>query len=128
MRRLSMLVAVSLLVALTTGRPVLASPHGPAIRAASDPKKACPKMPERPAKDATSCLTNSGAGVARADFNGDGFSDEAVGVPLEDLGSSTSPIPDAGAVNVVYGSSLGLTATGAQFLTQAATRVGGDPP
>ncbi len=48
------------------------------------------------------------------DFNGDGFPDLAVGAPGEDVGSAT----DAGAVNVIYGSGGGLTATGNQVLTQ----------
>jgi FG-GAP repeat len=51
------------------------------------------------------------------DFNGDGFDDVAIGVPQEDVGS----IQDAGAVNVIYGSSSGLSATSAradQFWTQ----------
>jgi FG-GAP repeat len=51
------------------------------------------------------------------DFNGDGFDDLAIGVPQEDVGS----IQDAGAVNVIYGSSSGLSATSAradQFWTQ----------
>jgi hypothetical protein len=48
------------------------------------------------------------------DFNGDGFADLAVGVPFEDVGGA----PDAGAVNVLYGSSGGLAATGNQFWTQ----------
>ena len=56
----------------------------------------------------------SSAGIARGDFNGDGVGDLAVGVPLEDVGSVT----DAGAVNVIYGSVTGLTATGNQFWTQ----------
>ena len=51
------------------------------------------------------------------DFNGDGFDDLAIGVPGEDLGSISS----AGAVEVIYGSSSGLSATLAhadQFWTQ----------
>src|SRR5688500_7038780 len=42
-----------------------------------------------------------------ADFNGDTFGDLAVGVPLEDLGG----LADAGAVNVIYGTAAGLSAT-----------------
>jgi FG-GAP repeat len=42
-----------------------------------------------------------------ADFNNDGRDDLAIGVPLEDVGS----IVDAGAVNVIYGSPSGLSAT-----------------
>jgi hypothetical protein len=51
------------------------------------------------------------------DFNGDGFDDVAIGVPQEDVGS----IQDAGAVEVIYGSSSGLSATSTradQFWTQ----------
>src|SRR5688572_10181676 len=50
----------------------------------------------------------------KADFNGDGRADLAVGVPAENLGS----IFEAGAVNVIYGSASELTAAGNQFLNQ----------
>jgi hypothetical protein len=50
--------------------------------------------------------------AAAADFDGDGFDDLAVGVPLED------PPEDSGAVNVIYGSGAGLTAAGNQVWTQ----------
>ena len=56
------------------------------------------------------------------DFNGDGFDDLTVGVPGEDLGS----ISDAGGVEVIYGSSSGLSATLAhadQFWTQDSTNI-----
>ncbi|MFN2532925.1 MAG: FG-GAP repeat protein [Pyrinomonadaceae bacterium] len=56
----------------------------------------------------------SSAGVAKGDFNGDGFADLAVGVPLEDVGRAK----DAGAVNVIYGSVNGLTSAGNQFFTE----------
>ncbi len=49
-----------------------------------------------------------------ADFNGDGFADLAIGVPYEDVESIT----DAGAVQVLYGSSAGLTAADDQLWTQ----------
>ena len=39
----------------------------------------------------------------KGDFNGDGYVDRAVGVPLEDVGSAS----DAGVVNVLYGSPTG---------------------
>jgi hypothetical protein len=42
--------------------------------------------------------------AARVDFNDDGFTDLAVGAPLEDIGAAA----DAGAVNVLYGSASGL--------------------
>ncbi|MHC4406534.1 MAG: integrin alpha, partial [Planctomycetota bacterium] len=47
-------------------------------------------------------------------LHGDGYDDLAVGVPYEDVGGVT----DAGMVNVVYGSSTGLTATGSQTWQQ----------
>ncbi len=49
-----------------------------------------------------------------ADFNGDGFSDLAVGAPGETLGTG----PSAGAVNVIYGAAAGLTSTNSQFWHQ----------
>jgi len=56
------------------------------------------------------------------DFNGDGFDDLAIGVPGETLGS----ISAAGAVEVIYGSSSGLSATSPhadQFWTQDSTNI-----
>jgi FG-GAP repeat protein len=57
-------------------------------------------------EDAAEELDFFGWSLAAGDFNGDGFDDLAVGVPLQDVGS----VRDAGAVNVIYGSALGLTA------------------
>ena len=51
---------------------------------------------------------------ARCDFNNDGFDDLALGVPGENVGS----IANAGAVNVIYGSVAGLTASGDQLWHQ----------
>jgi hypothetical protein len=62
-----------------------------------------------------------GASLATGDFNGDGFFDLAVAVPDEDIGG----VVDAGAVNVLYGSSAGLTATGDQFWSQDSSGVAG---
>jgi hypothetical protein len=45
------------------------------------------------------------------DFNGDGKDDVAIGVPLEDVDMGGTTIIDAGAVNVLYGSSNGLPDT-----------------
>src|SRR2546423_13962095 len=63
------------------------------------------------------------AARARADFNGDGFSDMAVGVSAETLGGQDR----AGAVNVIYGSATGLAPAGNQFWTQASSGVPTDP-
>src|SRR5262245_2033186 len=57
-----------------------------------------------------------------ADFDGDGFSDLAIGTPDEDVFSSLGPVatnsPNAGVVHVLYGTSNGLSGTGAQELWQ----------
>jgi hypothetical protein len=46
-----------------------------------------------------------GAALTSGDFNGDGFKDLAIGVPLDDVGAT-----DDGGVNVIYGSATGLNA------------------
>lgn len=58
-----------------------------------------------------------------ADFNGDGFADLAIGVPEEDVGDNDN----AGGVNVIYGSTLGLTDVGNQFWTRDSAGIQGDP-
>jgi len=55
-----------------------------------------------------------GSALAAGDFNDDGFTDLAVGAATEDVGS----VVDAGAVNVLYGTSHGLTGAGGQVITQ----------
>jgi hypothetical protein len=64
----------------------------------------------------TSAAHALGSGV-EADFNGDGITDLAIGIPDEDVGSIT----DAGAVNVIYGSLSGLSEAGNLLLTQDST-------
>jgi hypothetical protein len=61
-----------------------------------------------------------GTSLTTGDFNDDGISDLAIGIPLEDVGT-TAPIVDAGAVSVLYGSTIGVTAEGNHLLV-AATR------
>jgi hypothetical protein len=55
-----------------------------------------------------------GYGLSGGDFDGDGYDDLAVGAPLETVGTTSS----AGAVNVIYGSSDGLTGSGTQLWHQ----------
>lgn len=57
-----------------------------------------------------------------ADFNGDYYSDLAIGVPSEEVDGAEY----AGAVNVLYGSDAGLTAGGSQLIDQAGA-VYGEP-
>jgi hypothetical protein len=52
---------------------------------------------------ATSAIADIEHGGVRADFNGDGFTDLAVGVPLEDFAAT-----DDGGVHVIYGTANGL--------------------
>jgi len=54
------------------------------------------------------------ASLASPDFNGDGFGDLAVGVVLEDVGT----VADAGSINVLYGTTTGLSASSNQFWNQ----------
>ncbi len=56
-------------------------------------------------------------GLAAADFNGDGFDDMAVGAPWTG--------DNHGAFGVLYGSSAGITATGAQWIDQDSPGVPG---
>ena len=51
-----------------------------------------------------------GESLAVGDFNNDGYDDLAIGVPDENIGS----IKNAGMVNIIYGSSSGLTSSGDQ--------------
>lgn len=64
-----------------------------------------------------------GSALAVGDFDADGYDDLAVGVPWEAVGA----VEDAGAVNVLYGTSTGLLATGSQFLHQNTSGVPGGP-
>jgi len=59
--------------------------------------------------------------VATGDFDNDGYDDLAIGVPFED----TSGAPNAGAVNVLYGSPSGLTADRDQVWYQDTPGVAG---
>lgn len=61
-----------------------------------------------------------GATLVSGDFDGDGFDDLAVGAPGE-----ASDVPGSGAVNVIPGSSGGLTGLGDQIWSQASGGVAG---
>jgi len=72
-------------------------------------------------EDSSEASDTFGSSLAAGDFDGDGRSDLAIGVPFEDV----EAIGNAGAVNVLYGSSGGLTATGDQFWHQDSSGVKG---
>lgn len=62
-----------------------------------------------------------GLALAVGDFDGDGYDDLAIGVPRENVGA----IEEAGAVNIIYGSPSGLTATGDQVWHQNSSGIQG---
>jgi FG-GAP repeat len=69
----------------------------------------------------SSVIVSSVTNEVKGDFNGDGKDDLAIGAPAEDMITEAGTITDAGAVNVIYGSSNGLSATSPtpdQFLVQ----------
>ena len=63
----------------------------------------------------------SGDSLLPTGFDGDGYADLAVGVPWEEVEGADS----AGAVNVLYGSAGGLSATGNQMWHQNSTGIAG---
>ena len=66
-----------------------------------------------------------GNSISSGDYNGDGFDDLSVGVPYEGLGT----VDNVGAVHVIYGSAVGLSATAVladQFWTQNSTDIEDD--
>jgi hypothetical protein len=63
-----------------------------------------------------------GYSLATGDFDNDGFDDLAIGAPGEDIGNINS----AGAVNIIRGSSIGLTPSGDFLVDQDGTAGFGD--
>ncbi|HEV7757639.1 MAG TPA: FG-GAP repeat protein [Acidimicrobiales bacterium] len=102
------MVAVVLLAAI--GGPAGAAGAAGAAGSGTDRTggAAAPAAPEAP--------------TVRADFNGDGAEDLAVGAPFETVGS----VADAGTVNVLYGGGGGLTGTGSQLFNQESAGVASD--
>jgi FG-GAP repeat protein len=127
--RITAAVAVGLVVLLGFGpsdHVRAQDSHGQSSIHRDDP---CDQLPDPPGKAtgiAKHCPAGgSSSGVAKGDFNGDGFADMAIGVPEEDTGGAE----DAGAVNVIYGSPTGLAADGSvpapQFWSQNSTGISG---
>ena len=73
--------------------------------------------------DTAEASDNFGFVLVAGDFNKNGKDDLAIGVPLEDIATSTTNISNAGAVNVIYGSSTRLTSSGNQFWSQNSSNI-----
>jgi hypothetical protein len=71
-------------------------------------------------EDSPQALDGFGNSLASGDFDNDGYDDVAIGVRDEDM-----TYTDDGAVNVMYGSSSGITVTGDQLWYQGSTNVEG---
>ena len=77
-------------------------------------------------EDVSEIVDFFGSSLAAGDYNGDGIGDLAIGVPFEDvLNKHQENSLSAGAVNIIYGSSIGLLTDGFvesvlpdKFLTQ----------
>jgi hypothetical protein len=65
-----------------------------------------------------------GRALAAGDFDGDGFTDLAIGSPGAD---AVAKDDDAGAVNIIYGSAAGLAATNDQRFTRDTPGILGEP-
>ncbi len=59
-----------------------------------------------------------GAALAAGKFNGDIFSDLAIGIPLKETEPNGVVVNDSGYIIVLYGSASGLSSTGSQFFVQ----------
>ncbi len=66
-----------------------------------------------------------GSSLAIGDFDGDLFADLAVGTPNESVGTGLSETPFAGMVNVLYGTSFGLSAERNQTWHQDSESIAG---
>lgn len=64
-----------------------------------------------------------GHATACGDFDNDGYDDLAVGVPHESVELPTGDVYDAGAVNIFYGSAIGIVTTGNEVFTQSSAGI-----
>jgi hypothetical protein len=84
-----------------------------------------PPGPARGAPPAAALAVPTAVANRMGDFNNDGFADLAISVPYEDVG--TPAVPDAGAVNVLYGSAAGLKSANNQYFTEATAGLSPSP-
>jgi FG-GAP repeat len=70
---------------------------------------------------------NFGFALAAGDFDNDGYDDLAIGVPNEDLAGMFGPVDDAGLVQTLYGSGVGLTTSRSQTFAQGSSGLADSP-
>jgi hypothetical protein len=123
-------VLVITVCVLATG-PLSSAQNGPKDVTNGDLHRAdpCILTPDGAKGVQRECEIGHSAGIVRADFNGDGIADLAVAAPNEtrtnftfsgnlSIGFISTPESGAGAVNIIYGSSAGLTTSGNETLDQ----------
>lgn len=112
-------------LAISASLLVLVGAAAPAV-AVADPRdetKECKPLDKPGNDDKKRCPPPSSGGAARADYNGDGFSDLAMGAPGEDVGN----VVNAGAVIVAYGSADGVKTAGSRLLHPGLSPIPGPP-
>jgi hypothetical protein len=101
---------LAVVVALAAAGTVYPEP-APHARGRSDAHAADPCEHEPPGeavgRDRLCAPAGSSSGIARGDFNADGFADLAVGAPFDDLSVGGVRLADAGTVTIIYASRSG---------------------
>ncbi len=98
-RRLAVVTAAAVMATLAAGAGSAAAQNAPAVGLG---------LPlESEVEGLAAPDEQFGAAIATGDLNGDTYDDAAIGVPADDVDG----VRDAGAVNVIYGSKFGLSAT-----------------
>jgi hypothetical protein len=107
-------IALALTVSTTASTQISASrgqdPSDPPVRIKTNAHDPCDHRdpPGRAYGETRRCPPlASSSGIIRGDFNADGIGDLAIGVPFEDFNG----VQDTGAVQIIYGSTTGLSAT-----------------
>lgn len=112
-------------IATDAGQVTVLYGSGAGLQTSSLPSESAPELWTQDMSnvdDVSESGDQFGSSLSAGDFNGDGRDDLAIGVQHEDVGS----LNDAGGVEVIYGSSSGLSPTSPrsdQFWTQASTDV-----
>jgi hypothetical protein len=122
MRRSLIPLTVSLLATAALLHVGTVAAHHAAVRPANNAGPTCPDQHSSSTAQAKlACLAPSSGGAARADYNADGFTDLAIGVPYEDVGN----VADAGIVQIMWGSASGFSPSRSLILQEGDGNVRG---